>query len=71
MSEVKVYRIYDTRTSEYFESRRGKTVWSSSRSAKLSWYMTEFGTMLFDDKNQTRFILHQFSLVRDLEEVGK
>lgn len=67
MEDVKVYRVYDTKTSSYWSSQKGKTVWLRPGSAKNSW---NIGSGIhFNHEAQSRYIIHSFSLVRDLEEV--
>ena len=70
MKDIKVYRVYDTLKSEYFCTHKGKTVWPKSGSAKNAWNLvfSSFNTK-FNNKEQTRYVIHKFSLVRDLEEV--
>ena len=67
-NNYKVYRIYDTLNSEYWSWHSGDP-WDSVGVAKRNWSMYQRGGTDFDHPEQTRYIIHSFSLLRDLEEV--
>lgn len=67
---MKVYRVYDTKKKEYWETFKPK-VWMKLGSAKNAWNIRRhhFGEPVFS--GQTRFVIHTFTLIRMLPSEDK